>query len=133
MYYSKDKRGIYILRTMEDISLNGDSYTTAEALFKASQRNDRRLSNASFREDLSFLLHDGRLHLKGQRLYTTYNWRCEQSAAISLANILHAPSLDKPELPDTLLVNGVQPGDDFPHRSVPERNSRLSAYWNTIS
>ena len=56
---------------MEDISLNGDSYTTAEALFKASQRNDRRLSNASFREDLSFLLHDGRLHLKGQRRYTT--------------------------------------------------------------
>ena len=29
---------------MEDISLNGDSYTTAEALFKATQRNDRRLS-----------------------------------------------------------------------------------------
>ena len=118
---------------MEDISLNGDSYTTAEALFKACQHNDRRLPYSAFREDLSFLLHDGRLHLEGQRLYTTYNWRCEQSAAISLANILHAPSLDKPELPDTLLVNGVQPGDDFPHRSVPERNSRLSAYWNTIS
>ena len=44
MYNSKDKRGIYILHAMEDISLNGDSYTTAEALFKASQRNDRRLS-----------------------------------------------------------------------------------------
>ena len=43
MYYSKDKRGMYILRTMEDISLNGDAYTTAEALFKVCQRNDRRL------------------------------------------------------------------------------------------
>ena len=124
---------MYILRTMEDISLNGDAYTTAEALFKVCQRNDRRLPYSAFREDLAFLLHKGLLHLEGQRLYTTYNWRCEQSAAISLANILHAPSLDKPELPDTLLVNGVQPGDDFPHRSVPERNSRLSAYWNTIS
>ena len=133
MYYSKDKRGIYILRAMEDISLNGDAYTTIEALFRVCQRNDRRLSYSAFREDLAFLLHKGLLHLEGQRLYTTYNWRCEQSAAISLANILHAPSLDKPELPDTLLVNGVQPGDDFPHRSVPERNSRLSAYWNTIS
>lgn len=99
---------MYILRTMEDISLNGDAYTTAEALFKVCQRNDRRLPYSAFREDLAFLLHKGLLHLEGQRLYTTYNWRCEQSAVISLANILRAPSLDKPELPDTLLVNGVQ-------------------------
>ena len=32
LYYSKDKRGMYILRTMEDISLNGDAYTTIERL-----------------------------------------------------------------------------------------------------
>ena len=108
MYYSKDKRGIYILRAMEDISLNGDAYTTIEALFRVCQRNDRRLSYSAFREDLAFLLHKGLLHLEGQRLYTTYNWRCEQSAAASLADILRKPSLDKPELPDTLLVNGVQ-------------------------
>ena len=92
MYYSKDKRGIYILRAMEDISLNGDAYTTIEALFRVCQRNDRRLSYSAFREDLAFLLHKGLLHLEGQRLYTTYNWRCEQSAVISLANILRAPS-----------------------------------------
>lgn len=99
---------MYILRTMEDISLNGDAYTTTESLFKVCQRNDRRLSYAPFREDLSFLLRGGRLHLEGQRLYTTYNWRCEQSAAASLANILRAPNLDRPELPDKLTVNGVQ-------------------------
>ena len=64
---------MYILRTMEDISLNGDAYTTAEVLFKVCQRNDRRLSYAPFREGLSFLLHDGRLHLEGQRLYAL--WR----------------------------------------------------------
>ena len=108
MYYSKDKRGMYILRTMEDISLNGDAYTTAEALFKVCQRNDRRLPYSAFREDLAFLLHKGLLHLEGQRLYTTYNWRCEQSAAASLANILRAPNLARPELPDKLTVNGVQ-------------------------
>ena len=108
MYYSKDKRGVYILRIMADISLNGDAYTTIEALFKVCQRNDRRLSYTPFREDLSFLLHDGQLHLEGQRLYTTYNWRCEQSAAASLADILRAPNLDRPELPDKLTVNGVQ-------------------------
>lgn len=108
MYYPKDKRGMYILRAMEDISLNGDAYTTMEALFKVCQRNDRRLSYVPFREDLSFLLHQGLLHLEGQRLYTNYNWRCEQSAAASLANILRGPNLDKPELPDKLTVNGVQ-------------------------
>ena len=99
---------MYILRTMEDISLNGDAYTTAEALFKVCQRNDRRLPYSAFREDLAFLLHKGLLHLEGQRLYTTYNWRCEQSAAASLANILRAPNLDRPELPDKLTVNGIQ-------------------------
>ena len=108
MFYQKDKRGIYILRTMEDISLNGDAYTTTEALFKVCQRNDRRLSYSAFREDLVFLLHKGLLHLEGQRLYTNYNWRCEQSAAASLADILRKPNLDKPELPDKLIVNGVQ-------------------------
>ena len=126
MYYSKDKRGIYILRAMEDISLNGDAYTTIEALFRVCQHNDRRLSYSAFREDLAFLLHKGLLHLEGQRLYTTYNWRCEQSAVISLANILRAPSLDKPELPDTLLVNGVQLAGE--QRSAVELalSSRLS-------
>lgn len=99
---------MYILRVMEDISLNGDAYTTIEALFKVCQRNDRRLSYAPFREDLGVLLHKALLHLEGQRLYTTYNWRCEQSAAASLADILREPSLDKPELPDKLIVNGIQ-------------------------
>lgn len=37
-----------------------------------------------------------------------FPWRCEQSAAASLADILRELSPDKPELPDKLIVNGIQ-------------------------
>lgn len=126
MDHPKDKRGLYILRAMEDISLNGDAYTTIEALYKACQRNKKWLSYSAFREDLSFLLHEGRLHLEGQRLYTTYNWRCEQSAAVSLAGILRTPNLDAPELPDTLTVNGIQLTEEQHSAVTLTLSSRLS-------
>lgn len=108
MFYQKDKRGMYILRAMEDISLNGDAYTTEDELYKVCHRENRYLTYFAFREDMHHLLKEKCLYLEGRRLYTNYNWRCEQSAAASLANILRAPNLDRPELPDKLTVNSVQ-------------------------
>ena len=108
MFYQREQRGVYILCGMEVIALSGDAYTTKDELYKVCRRENRYLTYSAFREDLYHLLKEKYLYLEGRRLYTTLLWRYEQSSAASLANILRTPNLDKPELPDTLLVNGVQ-------------------------
>ena len=77
MFYQKDKRGMYILRAMEDISLNGDAYTTEDELYKVCHRDNRYLTYSAFREDLHYLLKEKYLYLEGRRLYTTLLCRYE--------------------------------------------------------
>lgn len=126
MFYQKDKRGVYILRTMADISLNGDAYTTEDELYKVCRRENRYLTYYAFLEDLHYLLKEKYLYLEGRRLYTTLLWRYEQSAAQNLAHILKAPFLGKAQILEKLKVNGVQLTEE--QRSAVELalSSRLS-------
>lgn len=97
----------YILFTLEDICLNGDTYVTEDTLYKRCREKQKLLSYEAFKSDLGEQIRLGFIHLEGSRIYSERTWRYEESAAKSLAAILKRPALTPMSLPNQLAVNGL--------------------------
>ena len=106
--YMNLRRGKYVIVALEEHCLNGDAYTTEEALYRLCKRKTPELAYETYRADLDELLRLGILHLEDGCLYLMDTWRYEETAAKEIASILNRAPLAPACLPKTpLQVNGV--------------------------
>ena len=97
----------YVYLALEALCLNGDVSVTEDCLFEKCTEQKKNLNYWKFKSDLNAQIRLGCIHCEGSRLYMAKVWRYEESAAQSLVDIIHQPTLQPTPLPSVLQVNDI--------------------------
>ncbi len=107
MVVDSDKIGLYILQALEQISLNGDAFTTEDPLFRQCLSEHKDTKYTVFKQDLAYLIQNKLVIREGRRLYLRKIWRYEESTAKMLSEMLPNNHMDAPDLPPTLSARDI--------------------------
>lgn len=97
----------YISAVLEQYCLNGDCYITEEKLYALCRQQQGDLPYSVFARDLREQISLNMLRREGARIYLDKIWRCEESAAQSLADISLRPPLRVVKLNGPIAVDGL--------------------------
>ena len=100
----KSMQGDYILDTLRQHFLSGDSYIMADELYGLCKESRKNLNYDTFQCDFAFLMQNGKLHREGRRLYLSGTWALEEDAAKRLAEVLADNGLTPPTIPEELAL-----------------------------
>lgn len=103
----KDLQGTYILATMQEHFLNGDTYIMSDELYGICKDMGKGISYDVFRMDVRHLLQTGKLYQEGQRIYAYGTWAFEEDASKHIAAVLKDNTLAPPCIPEQVEVNGI--------------------------
>lgn len=97
----------YISIALEEICMNGDAYTSEDALYRKCKQSRRSLEYSVFKEHLAEQIRGKHICIEGRRIYVAKAWRYEEHAANKLARLLSLPPLPKAVLPEKLTAGDI--------------------------
>lgn len=78
--FKKEARATYILKSIEELSLGGDSYHTLQDI-KQKSRERNPVSNTKFESDFNYLVQQALLHQVWDQIYLMETWQYETFVA----------------------------------------------------